>query len=215
MVCTVQTDGLFTPYRPSVLKESMHSFFPFPFGLCFRTGFLLRDTVRSGRIFLRLFSFQPFQLPLVPKEQFIPFVEILLEDDAYTLSGEVGLGVIAVVGFVISFQTDIAGTVYEPFGLEVTYEVGVRHRILAIAEVTVYEQAVIQQLPGKHCLELHVRPAFFSGTEVCAEVPVIAVDNLRECIVQLSGKGRREHARHHVGVAGGVYILRSIELADT
>lgn len=128
MVCTVQTDGLFTPYRPSVLKESMHSFFPFPFGLCFRTGFLLRDTVRSGRIFLRLFSFQPFQLPLVPKEQFIPFVEILLEDDAYTLSGEVGLGVIAVVGFVIRFQTDIAGTVYEPFGLEVTYEVGVRHR---------------------------------------------------------------------------------------
>ena len=188
MVCTVQTDGLFTPYRPSVLKESMHSFFPFPFGLCFRAGFLLRDTVWSGRILLRLFSFQPFQLPLVPKEQFIPFVEILLEDDAYTLSGEVGLGVIAVVGFVISFQTDIAGTVYEPFGLEVTYEVGVRHRILAIAEVTVYEQAVIQQLPGKHCLELHVRPAFFSGTEVCAEVPVIAVDNLRECIVQLSGK---------------------------
>ena len=139
MVCTVQTDGLFTPYRPSVLKESMHSFFPFPFGLCFRAGFLLRDTVRSGRILLRLFSFQPFQLPLVPKEQFIPFVEILLEDDAYTLSGEVGLGVIAVVGFVISFQTDIAGTVYEPFGLEVTYEVGVRHRILAIAEVTVDE----------------------------------------------------------------------------
>ena len=189
MVCTVQTDGLFTPYRPSVLKESMHSFFPFPFGLCFRAGFLLRDTVRSGRILLRLFSFQPFQLPLVPKEQFIPFVEILLEDDAYTLSGEVGLGVIAVVGFVIRFQTDIAGTVYEPFGLEVAYEVGVRHRVVAIAEVTVYEQTVIQQLPGKHCLELHVCPAFFSGAEVCAEVPVVAVDNLRECIVQLSGKG--------------------------
>ena len=102
----------------------MHSFFPFPFGLCFRTGFLLRDTVRSGRVFLRLFSFQPFQLPLVPKEQFIPFVEILLEDDAYTLSGEVGLGVIAVVGFVIRFQTDIAGTVYEKSPTKLVFAIG-------------------------------------------------------------------------------------------
>ena len=163
MVCTVQTDGLFTPYRPSVLKESMHSFFPFPFGLCFRAGFLLRDTVWSGRILLRLFSFQPFQLPLVPKEQFIPFVEILLEDDAYTLSGEVGLGVIAVVGFVISFQTDIAGTVYEPFGLEVTYEVGVRHRILRQSKLPFMSRRLFSSCP-KALSRTHVRPAFFSGT---------------------------------------------------
>ena len=127
----------------------MRLFLPFPFGLCFRAGFLLGDAVRGGRILLHLFSFQPFQLPLVPKEQFIPFVEILLEDDAYTLSGEVGLGVIAVVGFVIRFQTNIAGTVYEPFGLEVAYEVGVRHRVVAIAEVTVYEQAVISAVARK------------------------------------------------------------------
>ena len=93
----------------------MRLFLPFPFGLCFRAGFLLGDAVRGGRILLHLFSFQPFQFPLVPKEQFIPLVEILLEDNAYTLGSEVGLGIIAVVGFVIRFQTNIAGTVYEPF----------------------------------------------------------------------------------------------------
>ena len=158
----VQTDGLFTPYRPSVLKRKHALILPFPVWIVLPGGISFEGYCPERTALSPLVFFQPFQLPLVPKEQFIPFVEILLEDDAYTLSGEVGLGVIAVVGFpVISFQTDIAGTVYEPFGLEVTYEVGVRHRILAIAEVTVYEQAVIQQLPGKHCLELHVRPAFF------------------------------------------------------
>ena len=121
---------------------------------------------------------QPFQFPFVPEEQLIPFIEILFEDDAYPLGGEVGLGIIPVVCLVIRFQAYVAGAVHKPIGFEVAHEIGVGHRVVAVAEVAVDEQSVVQQLSGEHRLELHIGPAFFSGTEICAEVPVVAVDDL-------------------------------------
>ena len=60
----------------------------------------------SLRIFLLQF-FQSFQSPLVPEQQLVPFIEILLEDNADALRSQVGLGIIAVVCFIVSLQPDI------------------------------------------------------------------------------------------------------------
>ena len=53
------------------------------------------------------------QLPAVPEEQFAPLVEVFLEDDADALRGEVGAGVVAVVGLVVGLQADGARTVHQ------------------------------------------------------------------------------------------------------
>ena len=76
-----------------------------------------------------------------------------------------------------------------PLGLEVAHEVGVRQRIVAIAEVAVNEQAVVEQLAGQHALELHVRPPAFAGAEIGAHVPVVVVDDVGKRVAQLAGQG--------------------------
>lgn len=158
---------------------------------------------------------QPLHAPFVPESKFTPSIEVFAEDDTNALGIQVGFGVVAVVGFIVGSQTNIARRNDKPLGFEVAYKVAVGKRIVAIAKVTVDAQAVVQQLTGKHCLKLYIGPSTLTGSEVGAKVPLVAIDNLRKGIAELTGQGRREDARHHVGVAGCLHIRSSIEFTNT
>ena len=159
------------PWRlERILKENANT--ESPFGT-------LDGNLLAGRksVLLALSGFQPSEFPFVPEEQFIPFIEIFLEDDADALCGQIGTGVITVIGLVISFQTDVTGAVYQPFCFKIPYKVSVCQRVVTIAEVTVDKQPVVQQLSGKDAFELHICPTLFTGAEVGTDVPVIIVND--------------------------------------
>ncbi len=66
-------------------------------------------------------------------------VEVLFENNTDTLRGECRFGKIAVVRLVVTFQTNLSGRSKKPLHVEVSYKVGVGHRIVPIAEVSVYK----------------------------------------------------------------------------
>ena len=151
-------------------------------------------------------------------EEFLPVTEVPLEEQADALCGEGGLGEVAVVGLVVALQADVAGGGEEPLDVEVAHEVGVGELVVAVAEVAVDEEAVVQEASGEHALDFHVRPALVARAEVGAEVPLAAVDDVGEHVVELSRQGRREEGVHggRLGavVDVGVGVVVGVEAAD-
>ena len=80
-----------------------------------------------------------------PIEKVCPFVEVLFINETDTLGGQGGLGEIAVVGLVISTQTEFSVLGKQPDSFKVSDKIGVCQHVLAITEVTVDEQSVVQQ----------------------------------------------------------------------
>ena len=88
-------------------------------------------------------------------------LELALEDQTDALCVERSLGEIAVVGLVVALYADVVGK--EISDVEVADEVGGIHRVLAIAEVSVDEQAVVEETSFEDTFELHVFPVVGVG----------------------------------------------------
>lgn len=96
------------------------------------------------RFLLFHFPSQSFQPPFIPEHKLFPSVEVLLENDTDALRCQIGPCVIAVVRLIIRFQSDISATVHKPFCFKVTYKVCICHRIVAVSEVTIDKQTIVQ-----------------------------------------------------------------------
>lgn len=85
-------------------------------------------------------------------------VEILAQDDADTLGGQGRAQVIVlVVVAVIGFQAEVARTVKEVFKLEVSDKLVGVQALVAIAEIAVEKQPVVEQPRGQGDIDLNVR----------------------------------------------------------
>ena len=134
-------------------------------------------------LFLGTQAFQAEKLPALPEHQFVPLVEIFLENNTDTLRSQIRTGIVTVVRFIVGFQPDFSGASNQPFGFEVTHKVRIGHRIIPITEVSIDEQTVIQQLTGQHAFELHIGPSLFAGTEISSYIPIIIIDNLGQSVI--------------------------------
>lgn len=73
-------------------------------------------------------------------------VEVVFEDEADALGGQGGLYVeVAVVEVVVGFEAPVAASVEEVFDVEVSDELVVVEGFVAIAEVAVEKEAVVEQ----------------------------------------------------------------------
>ena len=110
----------------------------------------------------------------------------MLEHHAYTLSGEGALDVVVlVVEVVVSLEANVAVLCEQILYIEVAYEVGVSgiHRVVAVAEVAVEEQSVVEQLARQSKLHLDVTEVALVAAEVRRYAPVFA--ELTEYAAQL------------------------------
>ena len=102
-----------------------------------------------------------------PTEEFAPCIEVALIGDADALCVEGGLCEVAVVGLVVGLDIGVAIRCESPLDIEVADEVGVVCQgIVAITEITVDEQTVVEQSAREYALHIEVVPALFA----CAEM---------------------------------------------
>ena len=109
-------------------------------------------------------------------------VEILFHDDTDTLGVQARLGEIAVVGLVIHLQGEVAVGVEQVLQVEVTDERWVgAGGIVAIAELSVEQEPVVEHATVDDAFVLGVVPAFVTRSDVGTEIPVVVLD---ECVQQ-------------------------------
>ena len=111
-------------------------------------------------------------------------VEIALEHYSHTLSGKSRFDIeILVVVAVVGLQPYRATSIQEIFYIEIAYELVVVQRLVAIAEITVHQQTVIQQMAGQRQIHLHIRKIALIAPEIRRYIPVVA--QLAEHIAEL------------------------------
>ena len=54
------------------------------------------------------FCLQTLHAPFVPEEQVAPSLKVFLENDTYSLGGQIGARIVPIIGFVIGLQSDVA-----------------------------------------------------------------------------------------------------------
>ena len=124
--------------------------------------------------------------PLLGGEEVAETVEVFLHDDAETLGVERRLGEVTVVGLVVDLQGKVAVGVEEVLQVEVADERrGGLLGIVAIAELSVEQQTVVEHTAVDGALVLSIVPSFVASGDVGPEVPVVVLDDLREELVDL------------------------------
>ena len=83
-----------------------------------------------------------------PVDELFPVHEVFFVHDTDALSGKGGLREVAVVGLVVSAQTEFSVLCEQPDGFKVTHKVRITHGIFAVTEVSVDYQSVVQQASG-------------------------------------------------------------------
>ena len=110
-------------------------------------------------------------------------VEVVAQQYTDALCGECCSREIAVVGLIICFKAYITAFVQYPLYVEVSDEAVIGNRVVAVAEITVDEQSVIEQSSAEHTFDLHTVPSLLACCKVAREVPVVIVGYLREHII--------------------------------
>lgn len=112
--------------------------------------------------------------PLLGGEEVAETVEVFLHDDAEALGVEGRLGEVTVVGLVVDLQGKVAVGVEEVLQVEVADERrGGLLGIVAIAELSVEQQTVVEHAAVDGALVLSIVPAFVAGGDIGAEIPVL------------------------------------------
>ena len=152
--------------------------------------------------------------PGAPLEEVAPETEIVTQHDAHALGGEGRLDVVVlVVVVVVGLEPYGAALVEQILQVEVADEGIVVHRVVAVTEVPVENQPVVEQLAREGQVYLHVGEVALFAAEVWRDVPVVA--QLSQDVAQLRREGRRGH-RHqlvvpalpHVHEIGGVEAVQ-------
>lgn len=115
--------------------------------------------------------------------------KVAFEYEAGTLCGEGRLDVVVpVVVVVIGFEAEVSVAVKQVFEIEVADEGVVAGGVVAITEVSVEYQPVVEQLTGKGQFKLDVRKIAFVASDLCTDVPFVA--DLPQQVVELRREGR-------------------------
>ena len=135
-------------------------------------------------------------LPAFQPEQLAPAVEIFLHDQADALGVEAVLDKVAVVGLVVHLQGQVAVGVEQVADVEVTDETGRCIGVVAIAELPVDEETVVEEVAAEQALVFRIIEAFITCRDVGSEVPIIALDDTAKKIVDLLADGAAEKTLH-------------------
>ena len=124
-------------------------------------------------------------------------IEVFLDDKADALGVQTGSGEVAVVGLVVDLQGKVAIVGEQVAYVEVADERGrLLGGVVAVAELSVDEQTMVEHLPAHGALVLGVAPPLVASRDVGTEVPVVGLQHLREHLVDLRGHGAREETLH-------------------
>ena len=116
-------------------------------------------------------------------------VEVLFHDKTDALGVHARLGEVAVVGLVVHLEGEIAVGVKQILHIEVADERrGGLRGVVAIAELSVEQEPVVEHAAVDDALVLGVVPAFVAGGDIGAEIPVLILDQCAEQGVDLCGE---------------------------
>ena len=121
-----------------------------------------------------------FLLFLFPLEQLLEVGEVFLHNDAEPLCVQRVAREVAVVGTVVEVQCHIAVRHEQILDVEIADECRcVGGNVVAITELAVDEQAVVEQASRKYAFVLGIAETVVTCGYVCAKVPVVVVYNVR------------------------------------
>ena len=127
-----------------------------------------------------------FLLFLFPLEQFLEVGEVFLHNNAEPLCVQRVAREVAVVGTIVEVECHIAIWHEQILDVEIADECRcVGGNVVAIAELAVDEQAVVEQAARQYAFVFGIAEAIVSGGYVCAKVPVVVVYNVRQHGVDL------------------------------
>ena len=133
---------------------------------------------RCGVRELRFSGF--FLLFLFPLEQLLEVGKVFLHNNAEPLCVQRVAREVAVVGTVVEVQCHIAVRHEEILDVEIADECRrVGGNVVAIAELAVDEQAVVEQASRKYAFVLGIAETIVACGYVCAKVPVVVVYDVR------------------------------------
>ena len=138
-----------------------------------------------GILFLLFFSL----LAALPEEQVRHTCEVGLHDEAQSLRVEAVASEVSVVCLVVDIDGEVAVREQQILHVEVADEVVGCVRVVAIAELSVQEQAVVEQFSREYAFVLGVVEAFGARRYVCTEVPVVVVYDAAQQTVYLLADG--------------------------
>ena len=134
--------------------------------ICFRLSALFASGFLAPAFLLHLFL-------LLDSEEFAPAVEILFHNQTETLSVEAVSGEIAVVGLIIHAHGEITVREDEITEIEVADKTLCGIRIVAIAKLTIEQQAIVEQPSAQDSFVLCIVEAFIARRDVGTEIPVV------------------------------------------
>ena len=141
---------------------------------------------------LWIFNYFSFLFLLFDVKKVVPSVEILLHDEADALRVKAGTGEVAVVGLIVDFQGKVSVGEEEIANVKIADKRrGGGIDIVAIAELAIDKQAVVEHTTTDKSLIFSVVPTLVACRNVGTEVPVVALDDLSEHGIDLSANSTR------------------------
>ena len=131
-----------------------------------------------------------------PKEQVGEPCEVFLHDDSKSLCVQTVAREVAVVCLVVYIDSKIAVREQQIFQVEVADEAGCGIRVVAVAELSVEEQSVVEHTSRQQSFVFGIVESFRTGGDVSPEVPVAAVYHVVQHTVYLLADGAAEEALH-------------------
>ena len=110
-------------------------------------------------------------------EQVAEAVEVFLKNEAESLCVEAVSCKIPVVRLVVYSHGDVAVGHQQVSDVEVANEARCGVGVVPVAELTVYEQPVVEQPSAEQSLVFCVVPSLVARRDICSEVPVGVVDD--------------------------------------
>ena len=112
-----------------------------------------------------------------PAKEISPAVEVFFKDQSDALSVETVSSEISVVGLIVHLDGHASAGEEQVADVEIADETGCSIGIVAIAELTIDEQTVVEQTPAEGSFILGVVPSLVACRDVGSKVPVRVVDN--------------------------------------
>ena len=129
-------------------------------------------------------------------QQVTPAIEVSLQYNAKALGVKTVLGEVAVIGLVVNPHGEVAIWINKILKVKVADETGRRIGVVAIAELAVEQQAVVEHASAEQALVFGVVPSLITRRNVGPEIPVVVLGDRVEDGIQLLADGTAENALH-------------------
>mgnify|MGYP004419949681 CR=1 FL=1 len=170
--------------RGIILSHRFHRYTQIFLGTFFKSR-----RFRRWRRFLFAYSlaliFVLLLLFLFDSEQVLQTVEVFLHDETEALCVKTVTGKVTVVCLVVHSDSQITIWENEVSHVKITDETLCGIRIVAIAKLTIEQQAVIEQLATQDTLILGIIEAFVTRRNICTEIPVVTLYDIGKYSVYL------------------------------